>query len=159
MIFILNKGFVMARKKFIELVEQHGLLLERLLTRIQQFPSQKVGYNRQQLIILCDLAVCGRSKLKEIAHRQSMPTPNLCIMFRKLESEGLVARMVDENDRRNTWYSVTAKGQKVVNKFKESVMDTIEHFCRNLSAAEENKLSECFRFLNEILTRVEEQNA
>ena len=149
----------MARKKFIELLEQNGMLLERLLTRIQQFPSQRVGYNRQQLMILCDLAVCGRSKLKEIAHRQSMPTPNLCIMFRKLEAEGLVMRTVDENDRRNTWYSVTAKGQKIVTKFKDSVMDTIEQFCHGLSSAEENKVAECFEYLNKILTRVEEQNA
>ena len=44
----------MARKKFIELLEQNGILLERLLTRVQQFPSQQVGYNRQQLMILCD---------------------------------------------------------------------------------------------------------
>jgi len=149
----------MARKKFIELLEQNGILLERLLTRIQQFPSQTVGYNRQQLMIICDLAVCGRSKLKEIAHRQSMPTPNLCIMFRKLEAEGLVARTVDENDRRNTWYSVTAKGQRVATKFKDSVMDTIEHFCRGLSTAEENKLAEYFEYMNKILKRVEEQNA
>ena len=159
MIYKLNKGVVMARKRFIELIEQHGLMLERLLTRIQQFPSQKVGYNRQQLMILCDLVMCGRSKLKEIAHRQCMPTPNLCIMFKKLETEGLVARTVDENDRRNTLYSVTPKGQKIATKFKESVMDTIEQFCRNLSGPEEKKLTECFEFLNKILTRVEEQNA
>ncbi len=149
----------MARKRFIELIEEHGMILERLLTRIQQFPSQKVGYNRQQLIILVDLFVSGRSKLKEIAHRQCIPTPNLCIMFRKLEGEGLVSRTVDENDRRNTWYSVTAKGQRVAMKFKDAVMDTIEHFCRNLTVSEEKKLAECFEYLNKILTRVEEQNA
>ncbi len=149
----------MARKKFIELMEQNGMILERLLARIQQFPSQKLGYNRQQLFILCDLAASGRSKLKEIARRQCMPTPNLCIMFRKLEAEGLVARSVDENDRRNTWYSVTARGQKIVTKFKDSVMDMIEHFCRNLSMVEENKLTEYFEYMNKILTRVEEQNA
>ena len=149
----------MARKRFIELIEEHGIVLERLLTRIQQFPSQKVGYNRQQLMVLVDLYVSGRSKLKEIARRQCMPTPNLCIMFRKLEAEGLVVRTVDENDRRNTWYAVTSKGQKVANKFKDAVMDTIEQFCRNLSGAEENKLAECFEYINGILKRVEEQNA
>ncbi len=149
----------MTRKRFIELIEQHGVILERLLARVQQFPSQKLGYNRQQLFILCDLAMSGRSKLKEIAHRQCIPTPNLCIMFRKLEAEGLVARNVDENDRRNTWYSVTGKGQKIAIKFKDSAMDMIEHFCRNLSTAEEVKLTESLECINKILTRVEEQNA
>ena len=149
----------MSRKKYISLIEEHGMILERLLARIHQFPSQKVGYNRQQLMILCDLAISGRSRLKEIAHRQCIPTPNLCIMFKKLECEGLVVRAVDDQDRRNTWYSVTPKGHRIATKFKDAVMDTIEEFCSNLSDDQENKLTECFEYLNQILKQVEEQNA
>lgn len=149
----------MAYKEYIALMEQHGLVLERLLSRIQQYPSQTVGYSRQQLIILVGLMVSGKSKLKEIARRECIPTPNLCIMFRKLEAEGLVARTVDENDRRNTWYAVTPKGTKIVNQFKSAMFDMIESFCRGLSAAEEKKLTECLTYMNKILIRVEEQNA
>ena len=149
----------MAYKEYIALMEQHGLVLERLLSRIQQYPSQTVGYSRQQLIILVGLMVSGKSKLKEIARRECMPTPNLCIMFRKLEAEGLVVRTVDENDRRNTWYSLTTKGTKLTNQFKDAVLKTIESFFSGLSSAEEKKLTECITFMNKILTRVEEQNA
>ena len=73
----------MSRKRFIGLMEENGLILERMLARIQQFPSQSIGYSRQQLLVLVDLLLSGKSKLKEIARRQCMPTPNLCIMFRK----------------------------------------------------------------------------
>ncbi len=149
----------MSRKEYISLMEENGMIVERLLARIQQYPSQTVGYSRQQLMIICDLAVCGRSKLKEIAHRQSMPTPNLCIMFRKLEAEGLVTRTVDENDRRNTWYSLTTKGTKITNQFKDAILKTIESFFYGLSSAEEKKLTECITFMNKILTRMEKQNA
>ena len=149
----------MARKEFIRLMEENGLILERLLARIHQYPSQTIGYSRQQLMVLVDLSVSGRAKLKEIAHHQCMPTPNLCIMFRKLEAEGLVARTVDEEDRRNTWYSVTAKGRKVANQFRESVFDMIESFCNGLTSDEEKKLTKCFGDINTILKRVEEQNA
>ncbi len=149
----------MAQKEYISLIEENGMILERLLSSVQQYPSQTVGYSRQQLIILCDLLISGKSKLKEIAHRQCMPTPNLCIMFRKLESEGLIARTVDEQDRRNTWYSLTAKGQKITNQFKQEVLNTIESFFSGLTATEEKKLTECITFMNKILKNVENKNA
>ncbi|MBO4672607.1 MAG: MarR family transcriptional regulator [Alphaproteobacteria bacterium] len=149
----------MARKELIKLIEENGMILERIFARIHQYPSQTVGYSRQQLMILVDLLVSGKSKLKEIAHREGMPTPNLCIMFRKLEGEGLVARTIDEQDRRNTWYSLTAKGQKTANQFKDAVLNTIESFFHGLSSAEEKKLTECMNYFNGVLKRVEEQNA
>lgn len=149
----------MARKEFIGLMEENGMIIERMLTRIHQYPSQTIGYSRQQLMVLVDLAMSGKAMLKEIAHHQCMPTPNLCIMFRKLESEGLVARDVDNQDRRNTWYSVTPKGRKIVNQFRENVFDMIESFCRGLTSDEEKKLTKCFLEINNILKRMEEQNA
>ena len=115
----------MSRQEFINLIEENGLIVERLLSRIHQYPSQTIGYSRQQLIVLVDLMVVGKSKLKEIARRQGMPTPNLCIMFRKLESEGLVSRTIDASDRRNTWYSLTARGNKIATQFKNAVLETI----------------------------------
>ena len=149
----------MARKEFIGLMEENGMIIERMLTRIHQYPSQTIGYSRQQLMVLVDLAMSGKAMLKEIAHHQCMPTPNLCIMFRKLEGEGLVARDVDNQDRRNTWYSVTPKGRKIVNQFRENVFDMIESFCRGLTSDEEKKLTKCFLEINNILKRMEEQNA
>ncbi len=149
----------MSKKEYINLIAENGMIMERMLARINQLPSQSIGYSRQQLGILVGLMASGKSKLKEIAHRNGMPTPNLCIMFRKLESDGLVMRMVDDDDRRNTLYSLTPRGKKVVNQFRDAVMDTIEFFCRNLTVADEKKLTEYLFGINKILKRVEEQNA
>ncbi len=149
----------MSKKEYINLIAENGMIMERMLARINQLPSQSIGYSRQQLGILVGLMASGKSKLKEIAHRNGMPTPNLCIMFRKLESDGLVMRMVDDDDRRNTLYSLTPHGKKVVNQFRDAVMDTIEFFCRNLTVADEKKLTEYLFGINKILKRVEEQNA
>ncbi|MBR6751893.1 MAG: winged helix DNA-binding protein [Alphaproteobacteria bacterium] len=149
----------MSKKEYINLIAENGMIMERMLARINQLPSQSIGYSRQQLGILVGLMASGKSKLKEIAHRNGMPTPNLCIMFRKLESDGLVMRMVDDDDRRNTLYSLTPRGKKIVNQFRDAVMDTIEFFCRNLTVADEKKLTEYLFGINKILKRVEEQNA
>lgn len=149
----------MAKKEYISLIEENGQIVERMFARINQYPSQTIGYNRQQLMVLVDLMMVGRSKLKDIARRQGMPTPNLCIMFRKLESDGLVVRTIDDDDRRNTLYSLTPRGKKITSQFKESVFNTITDFCQCLTAAEEKKLTECLYHINKILKRVEEQNA
>ena len=149
----------MSKKEYINLIAENGMIMERMLARINQLPSQSIGYSRQQLGLLVGLMASGKSKLKEIAHRNGMPTPNLCIMFRKLESDGLVMRMVDDEDRRNTLYSLTPRGKKIVNQFRDAVMDTIEFFCRNLTIADEKKLTEYLFGINKILKRVEEQNA
>ncbi len=149
----------MSKKEYINLIAENGMIMERMLARINQLPSQSIGYSRQQLGILVGLMASGKSKLKEIAHRNGMPTPNLCIMFRKLESDGLVMRMIDDDDRRNTLYSLTPRGKKIVNQFRDAVMDTIEFFCRNLTVADEKKLTEYLFGINKILKRVEEQNA
>ena len=112
----------MSRQEFINLIEENGLIVERLLSRIHQYPSQTIGYSRQQLIVLVDLMVSGKSKLKEIARRQGMPTPNLCIMFRKLESEGLVSRTIDASDQIDPKFGIykqnfnTCGGTKCVNQ-------------------------------------------
>ena len=149
----------MSKKEYINLIAENGMIMERMLARINQLPSQSIGYSRQQLGILVGLMASGKSKLKEIAHRNGMPTPNLCIMFRKLESDGLVMRMIDDDDRRNTLYSLTPRGKKIVNQFRDAVMDTIEFFCRNLTVADEKKLTEYLFGINKILKREEEQNA
>ena len=149
----------MSKKEYINLIAENGMIMERMLARINQLPSQSIGYSRQQLGILVGLMASGKSKLKEIAHRNGMPTPNLSIMYRKLESDGLVMRMVDDDDRRNTLYSLTPRGKKIVNQFRDAVMDTIEFFCRNLTVADEKKLTEYLFGINKILKRVEEQNA
>lgn len=148
----------MSRKEYINLIEENGLIIERLMSKVYQHPSRQVGYSRQQMMILVDLFVFGSSRLKEIAGRECISTPNLCIMFKKLESAGLVARTTNVADRRNTWYSLTPGGRKIVNRFKDIVLDTIETLCRNLTTAEEKKLTECVAYINKILTRVEEQN-
>ena len=117
----------MEKKEYIALIEENGMIVERMLSRIHQYPSQSVGYSRQQLMVLVDLMTVGRSKLKEIAHRQGMPTPNLCIMFRKLESDGLVVRTVDDQDRRNTWYEITDAGAEIAKQALDILGCAIEN--------------------------------
>ena len=99
------------------------------------------------------------AKLKDIARREMVTAPNLCAAFRKLERDGLVLRKIDENDRRNTWYSVTKAGEKVANQAIESMRNTIEMLFSKLSRSDEDSLTKSLKTINGILTKMELSNA
>lgn len=101
----------------------------------------------------------GRGRLKDIARREMVSAPNLCAAFRKLERDGLLVREIDENDRRNVWYAVTPKGEKVAVVAMENFQSHIEQLFSNLPDAEEVKLTSALRALKEVLQKMELDNA
>ncbi len=149
----------MARKEFIKLLEANLFILDRLSDRLKKDPSVLSGYPRQQLSILVRLHIGGPAKLKDIAHREMVTTPNLCAAFRKLERDGLVLRKIDENDRRNTWYSVTQAGEKIAVQAMDTMRSMIERLFSKLSRSDEEGLTKALKNINEILTKVELANA
>lgn len=149
----------MARKEFINLLEANIFILDRLSDKLKRYPVVFAGYPRQQLSILVRLHMGGPAKLKDIARREMVTAPNLCAAFRKLERDGLVLRKIDENDRRNTWYSVTKVGEKVANQAIESMRNTIEMLFSKLSRSDEDSLTKSLKTINGILTKMELSNA
>lgn len=117
------------------------------------------GYPRQQLSILVRLHIGGPAKLKDIARREIVPAPNLCAAFRKLERDGLVLRRIDENDRRNTWYSVTDNGAKIAAQAMNATRAVIEKLFSQLSRTDEDALTAALKTINNVLTKMELNNA
>lgn len=145
----------MPRKEFVHLMEDNVFLLDRLGERLKLDPKNASGYPRQQLAALVRLQIGGRAKLKDIARREVVTTPNLCATFRRLEKDGLVERTIDENDRRNTWYSVTPKGTELANFALEKFRYGIEALFAQISRDDEVKLTGALKTINEVLKRME----
>lgn len=145
----------MPRKEFVRLMEDNVMLLDRLGERLKLDPTNLSGYPRQQLTALVRLQIGGRAKLKDIARREVVTTPNLCATFRRLEKDGLVERTIDENDRRNTWYSVTPKGSELANYALEKFRSGIEGLFAQVSREDEEKLTGALKTINEVLKRME----
>jgi DNA-binding MarR family transcriptional regulator len=114
-------------------------------------------YSQSQLKFLVCLRVSGRAHLKDIARREGVPTANLCAMFRKLESNGLVVRDVDDDDRRNVWYSVSAEGAKVADAALEFLKKRLGDFFRMMSPENADKMVSAMRQINGILNEVKEK--
>lgn len=149
----------MARKEFVKILESNIMIMDKLSDKFKREPTVLSGYPRQQLSILVRLHIGGPARLKDIARRELVTAPNLCAAFRKLERDCLVLRRIDEDDRRNTWYSVTAAGEKIATQAMETMRVAIEKLFAKLSREDEDALTKSLKTINSILTKMELTNA
>ncbi len=149
----------MVRKELISLLEKNIILFSKLSERINRAQIDFRPYSRTQVQLLMRLYISGRTRLKDLAAREFVPAPNLCAAFRKMESDGIVSRTVDENDRRNTWYSVTEQGAKVATKFINMFHQVMATMFKDIEKADEEKLIESFKTMNCILEKMGDKNA
>ena len=149
----------MPRKEFVQLMEENILILDRLSAKMRIDPAYLSGYPRQQLRVLVRLQMGGRSRLKDMARREMLSTPNLCAAFRKLEKDGLVRREIDENDRRNVWYCATPKGQEIAQTAMDNFRCHIDQMFDHVSMADEKKLTQALGTVKEVLHKMELENA
>lgn len=149
----------MVRKELIGLLEKNIILFAKLSERINRAQIDFGPYSRTQVQLLIRLYLSGRTRLKDLAAREFVPAPNLCAAFRKMESDGIILRTVDEKDRRNTWYSVTDQGAKVANQFIGMFHNAIADMFKDIDKDDEGKLIDSFKTMNAILVKMENKNA
>ncbi len=149
----------MARKEFISLLESNIWTLDKLADQLKINPAEMTGYPRQQMSILVRLHQGGRAKLKDIARREHVSAPNLCATFRRLERDGLVLRVIDDNDRRNTWYSVTDAGAQLAAQAMTLFRSSVEKMFANISREDEARLTDALKTMKSVLDNMELNNA
>jgi DNA-binding MarR family transcriptional regulator len=149
----------MVKKELINLLEKNILLFTKLSERLNRDKVDFGEYSRNQVHLLVRLYVGGRIRLKDLAAQEFVPAPNLCVAFRKMESDGVVLREVDNNDRRNVWYSVTEHGAKVATGFIEMFHQAIAEMFKDISKTDEDELIRSFKSINDILLKMETKNA
>ena len=149
----------MSSKEIVRLLEANIWTIDKLADKLRVRPAESTGYPRQQMAILVRLHQGGRARLKDIARREHVSAPNLCSVFRKLERDGLVLRVIDEEDRRNTWYSVTPLGAECATKAMNVFRTGIEKMFAGLSNEDMLRMTDSLRTINEVLKNVEIDNA
>ena len=145
----------MSRKEFVRLMESKIWMLDKYADKLRVDQAYLSGFPRQQMSILVRLHQGGRALLKDIARREFVSAPNLCAVFRKLEADGLVLRVVDENDRRNTWYSVTPRGAEIAENALETFRNGVEKMFSGISKQDEVELTAALKTMNKILSNME----
>lgn len=149
----------MTHTEVTKLMAENMRILGRLSCRLQPIFEETSRASRQQMSVLVRLYLAGRIKLKDFAAREVISTANLCSVFRKLETEKLVVRSVDENDHRDTWYEVTKSGKAMAEKMLDKFLTALESLCKVLPEQEEDRLAETVKIMNSILKKMEILNA
>ena len=148
----------MARKEFVRLMEENIWTLDKIAEKLRLDRVDTTGYPRQLMSILVRLHNGGRAKLKDIARREHVSAPNLCAAFRKLERDGFVVRTIDEDDRRNTWYCVSARGAELAAMAMDMFRVGIERVFSGLSREDEARLTDALRTMRDVLKKLELKN-
>jgi len=149
----------MTHNEVTNLMAENMRILGRLSSRLQPVWGTTSKQSRQQMSVLVRLYLAGKIKLKDFANREVISTANLCSVFRKLESEKLVVRTIDENDHRDMWYEVTKSGKALAEKMIDKFMSALESLCKVLPDEDEDKLAETVKTMNNILKKMEALNA
>lgn len=149
----------MVKKELIGLLEKNIVLFAKLSERINRAQIDFGGYSRTQAQLLVRLYVGGRVRLKDLAAREFLPAPNICAAFRKMERDGVVLRTVDEDDRRNTWYSVTDVGADFARKIIEMLHNAIAVIFKDIDKNDEEELIRSFKSMHNILMKIGDKNA
>jgi DNA-binding MarR family transcriptional regulator len=144
---------------FVRLVEENMYILNRLSDRLKAWNNLSSRHSRQQLSTVMRLYFGGPAKLKDIARREGVTAPSLCATFRKLESSGMIKRRIDDRDRRNTWYAVTSEGEVLALRLLEKFREGISMFFSKLPPQDEKLMMSALRNMNDVLKRMEKNNA
>ena len=154
-----KRGIKMAHKELASWMWKNVLAFAKLSERINRSQMSFNDYSRTQMQLLIRLYLGGRVRLKDLAAREFVPAPNLCTAFRKMERDGLVIRAVDEDDRRNTWYSVSERGATIAADIIEMLHNAICEMFKDIDKKDEEELIRSFKSMNDILLKMENKNA
>lgn len=134
--------------EFLRMVD-NSRRLGKLLFAMMEGPKERP----HKIALLDDLGEIGKAKLKEISAKTGQSAQNLCILYNGFEKEGLVAREVDPSDRRNTYYSLTKKGEKVLHKSKGKAKRATEIIFSKLSSEDLANLKSSLNKVNNIVEK------
>ena len=149
----------MTNNEMASLMADNMRMMARLSSKLQPVFEETTKASRQQMSVLVRLYLSGKIKLKDFATREVISTANLCGIFRKLESEKLVVRSIDENDHRDTWYEVTKSGKVMAEKMLDKFLTALESLFNALPEQDANTLAETIKTTNAILKKMEVCNA
>lgn len=141
--------------KSVGLMEQMRLV-SHALYQIGESSVTAVGLSYAKYRLLLGLLyaeeVEDRSELNpsEISQRQGTSRNTISSLIRDLEDDGLIARHLDQNDRRKFNICLTEKGRDLVRQHASQHMQTISACFHTLTPTEQETLSQ-------LLTKVGEQ--
>ena len=101
-----------------------------------------------------------RSELNpsEISERQGVSRNTISSLIRNLEDDGLIARSLDQKDRRKFNISLTENGRSLVSQYAREHLDRVSQCFGGLTETEQETLSQLLNKIREHVTAVRENS-
>lgn len=93
-------------------------------------------------------------ELKNLSKDLYVSTSSLCILLNKLVKQGYVYREEDSKDRRNTFYGITEKGEKIIQEEIDKFLSVISAKIDKLDQEQKEKLFDYMVNSKEILRKL-----
>jgi DNA-binding MarR family transcriptional regulator len=114
-----------------EILDDIRLLVQHI--RLSSRDSEKqIGLSAAQVFVLHKLAAEEGLSVNDLAERTMTHQSSVSSVVQKLESKGLITRMVSEQDGRKYKFSLTKKGTAVMQKAPRPVQDTLIEALQNM---------------------------
>lgn len=107
------------------------------------------------LLMISRGAQCGGRPMKvsEISKMMHVTSPSITQVLKGLEAHGLIERHSDPADRRTVWISLTAAGEEIASRARESFLVAFQGLVEYMGEEQSNQLasllSTAFRYFHE----------
>lgn len=125
------------------------LAVARLHRRIRQ--SAEPGLTISQLSALASIEHHGPVTLGDLARIEQVQPPTITSLVGKLEAAGLVARTIDEHDRRIHRVALTREGGRWLDRHRNRKTLFLARRLRGLSAQERETLARAAELMERLL--------
>ncbi|MCY6370125.1 MarR family winged helix-turn-helix transcriptional regulator [Clostridium ganghwense] len=113
----------------------------------------------QQFSTLMTVKHLNKAALKDLSKEIKVSKSSLCIMLNKMVDEGYVERETDPKDRRNTFYSLSSKGEEFLGIEVENRLYKLDKRIDRLSEERKEKFYECLVEIEKVLEEISNEEA
>ena len=123
----------------------------KLLSRRLKISDDAAGLSPARASVLATLSAGGPKTLGQLATSERVRPPTMTALVRSLESDGLVKRKADRNDKRCFNVRVTAKGKAALQRARQRrTLSLVEHL-EELNVEDLRLLGEAASIIDRIL--------
>jgi DNA-binding MarR family transcriptional regulator len=123
------------------------------LLRLVREEDVASGVSAARLSALSVVVFAGPVTLGQLAAAEQVRPPTISGIVNGLDSEGLIRRRPDQQDRRVQWVHATAKGRRVLARARRRRIEALASRLRTLSAGDLDTLEQAAELIERAVAR------
>ncbi|SDY74703.1 MarR family winged helix-turn-helix transcriptional regulator [Tindallia californiensis] len=127
-------------EKIMELLNLLTLFTRKTLLEWLPAVTDAFGVSEERFMVLYELELQPNISLKDLARNVMVSSSSLSIMINSLVEQELVERVTDPKDRRKVLLKLSRRGEEVLNKANDHLIQSFQSYLSGLSPQSREKL-------------------